>query len=404
MEVNLRKHVLAPWYPRAVDRRYGGFQQNFAEDWSPEPDGSRSLVYQCRLTWVAAQAARRYPEEAEFWLPMVRHGWEALSGPLWDADHGGWYWELGYPSGQPDAGRGTEKHAYGIAFGIYAASAVYHSTGEAAALRLAQDAFRWLETHAHDSQHGGYLEALSRFGEPLLSETNGRKTDAIGTVYGRKSMNGHLHLLEAFTALFQLWPDAALRERLEELFHLTLKRIASRSGYLRQFFRTDWRPVLTLASYGHDLEAAYLLTGTARVLGAPGDASTWQSARRLVDRSLRCGWDRISGGFFDAGIPQLWATRRQKTWWAQAEGLNALQLMDQRFGSEDRRYGEAFRRQWEFIERCQVDHRHGGWHSEIAADGSVASGQRKSHPWKDPYHQARALWEVSDRLRIMPVD
>ena len=211
-------------------------------------------------------------------------------------------------------------------------------------------------------------------------------------------MNAHIHLLEALTVLFLLWPDPVLRIRLDELFRLATERIVSGFGYLRQFFQPDWRPVRVMNSYGHDLEAAYLLTETARALGMPEDARTWELARRLVNHSLRCGWDRANGGFYDSGIPLLWPVRRRKVWWAQAEALNALHLMDSHFGSADRCYREAYQRQWGFIERYQLDRRHKGWHSEVAADGTIRPGQRKSHAWKDPYHQARALWEVSARL------
>src|SRR5829696_2422183 len=115
MEENLSKHVLLPWASRAVDRERGGFHQTYAEDWKEKPDIARSVVHQSRLTWMFAKALRQArQDDKEQWGIRMRHGLDYLAGPMWDAEHGGWYWEIDAESKRPDAGRGAEKHAYGI--------------------------------------------------------------------------------------------------------------------------------------------------------------------------------------------------------------------------------------------------------------------------------------------------
>lgn len=402
VEANLQRHVLAMWFPRAVDRERGGFYQSFKEDWTGGASSDKTIVYQSRLTWVASQAAMRYPAQADFYLPFARHGLECLAEKLWDREHGGFFWAVD-ANGRLTSDRGR-KHVYGIAFGIYAAVAEHAAARDVLALDLAKRAFAWLEEHAHDPRNGGYYEALTRQGRPILTapaDPNDPVSDAIGTRYGYKSMNSHIHLLEAFTALYEVWPDPLVAARLEEVFRLVRDRIAVEPGCLHLYFTPDWRPLPDHDSFGHDVETAYLLTEAAAALGQPDDARAWSVARQLVDHALDFGWDDKSGGFYDAGgaFRGPGPEETDKIWWVQAEGLNALLLMHDRFGRQSPRYWQAFVKQWEFIRTRQVDARHGGWFSRVRGDGTPIPGLDKSDPWTECYHQARALLNVGARLR-----
>ena len=228
VEANLRHDVLDKWFPPAMDSQGGGFFENFTANWSRGSDGERSIVYQSRLTWLAAQAALHDPAKAADYLAATRHGAKILGEKLWDREHGGFYWAVDL-TGRPAAPFGGEKHVYGIAFGIYAAAGSYHATHDAATLELAKKAFHWLDEHAHDAKHGGYFETLSEKGEPIFSAA-GRTNDAIGTRYGLKSMNTHIHLLEAFAGLYAEWPDPGLRARLDEVFEIVRDKIMSIRG------------------------------------------------------------------------------------------------------------------------------------------------------------------------------
>ena len=172
IEANLKEQVLAKWFPAARDQQ-GGFYQNFREDWSRDPKNDKGLVYQSRLTWVASQTALRYPAQAETYRTDALHGLDFLNGPLWDKENGGFFWSLD-ENGRPE--RDGEKHAYGIAFGVYASAACYQATKEARALDLAKRAYGWLDAHAHDKQHGGYYEALTRTGKPILAPPSAAQT------------------------------------------------------------------------------------------------------------------------------------------------------------------------------------------------------------------------------------
>ena len=256
---------MAKWFPAAVNRERGGFDQNFAADWTKLPGDERSIVYQSRLTWTASQAALRLPAEEFIYRNHARHGLQELRDRMWDARDGGFYWQVENGVAQ----RNGEKHVYGNAFAIYALSAAYRATRDPEALRLAQQGYLWLEKHAHDGVNSGYFEALRRDGTPILTPpAPDQLSDFIGTRYGYKSMNTHIHLLEAYGALYQVWPDAKLKTRLNELFELVRDRIYVEPGALNQFFTLDWRAVPADDSYGHDIETAYLLTEAAHISGA----------------------------------------------------------------------------------------------------------------------------------------
>lgn len=398
VEASLRRDDLDKFFPAAVDRVSGGFDENFGEDWSRRSSPIRSIVYQSRLTWLAAAAATRDPKEADRWLPIVRHGVAELSGKLWDREHGGFFWSVDR-DGRPRGSHGSEKHVYGNAFGIYAAAAAYQADHDPAALELAERAFLWLDSHAHDDRHGGYFEALSEDGRPYGFDHPG--ADAIGTHYGYKSMNTHIHLLEALTELHKVRPDDRVTRRVNELLEIVRDRVCVEPGCQNMFFNPDWSPVPGMDSFGHDIETAYLMTEAAAEIGRADDPATWRMARHLVDHALDVGFDRQYGGFYEEGTTFGGDLSTRKIWWVQAEGLNALLLMHEKFGSQTPRYWQAFVKQWEFISHHQIDAVHGGWRPTVLRDGTPLPHQPKADAWTEGYHQGRAMLNVSARLRAL---
>jgi mannobiose 2-epimerase len=402
MDGLLRKELTEDWYPRAVDRQRGGFHQSFARDWSPLPDENTFLVYQARMTWTAAAFARYSPTHRDEYVGYARHGIDFLDRVMRDKELGGFHWMLD-PQGRLDPRLGDEKHAYGTSFVIYAASTVRAVAGDDRALQVARDAFDWLEQHAHDAQYGGYFEAIRRDGTPILTwDENApiaRRTDRVGIYYGFKTMNVHIHLLEALTALSQVDDRPVVKERLRELLGIVRDRIAVEPGALNLYLTRDWRAIPAHDSFGHDVETAYLLVEAAEALGIPEDPKTWQVARRLVDHALDWGWDAELGGFYDKGESFAGpAWDRKKVWWTEAEGLNALLVMHQRFGDRTDSYAKAFRKQWDFIEKHLIDPVHGGWFAETTRDGTLIGDGAKANPWKANYHTARALMNVATLL------
>jgi cellobiose epimerase len=401
----LRGELTEHWYPHAVDRQRGGFHQSMGRDWSLEPDDNAFLVYQARMTWTAAAFAEYSPRHHDEFVQYARHGIDFLNSVMRDKEQGGFHWIVD-ASGRVSPRLGDEKHVYGTAFAVYAASKARAVTGDELALKVARDAFDWLEQHAHDARHGGYFEAIRRDGTPIVAWDQDaplfRRTDRVGVYYGFKSMNAHIHLLEALTELSKVDDRPIVRERLSETFSLVRDRIAVEPGALNLYLTRDWRAVPAHDSFGHDVETAYLLIEASEALKRADDPQTWKVARLLVDHALEWGWDDEHGGFYDKGESFGGeAFDRKKVWWTQAEGLNALLLMHVKYKGSTDRYEKAFMKQWTFIEKHMIDPVHGGWYAETTREGKLLGDGAKASQWKADYHTSRALINVATMLEKM---
>jgi len=401
VESALRRDVLDVWFPRTVDNQNGGFRSEFQQDWTP---GSHSegkfSVFQGRMTWISSQVAMRRPELKEKFLPIARHGLEYLNNTLWDKQYGGFYWGLD-EHGQISPFYTDGKHLYGISFALYGAAAAYGATKDPQALALAQKTFRWVDEHAHDSKNGGYFEWLAQDGKVVEGNSDAVNLQGVPVSafpVGYKSMNTHIHLLESFTQLYEVWKDDTLRQRLEELLSAVRDKICMPPGVMSLYFTYDWRPFPDHDSYGHDIETAYLMLEAEDVLGHGHDPKTEHMAKQLVDHALANGWDDNYGGFFQEGTTFGKPEGRSKEWWVEMEGLNSLLLMHERYGNQTDVYFKAFQLQWHFIKNYQIDPKYHGMFQTIDADGQPV-GLNKGHIWKAAYHDGRALLNVSERLR-----
>jgi mannobiose 2-epimerase len=400
MEAALHQHVLGVWFPRCVDEENGGFWSEFTRGWKRTNSAGKFMVFQGRMTWIAAQVAERRPELREQFLAVARHGVKFLDRVMWDKKHGGFFWGLD-DRGQITPAYGDGKHLYANAFGIYALAAAYRATGDAKAIELARRGFDWVEEHAVDAKNGGYFEWFSRQGEARhMPQADDEEHYVPGSnlPIGFKSMNAHIHLLEAYTQLYAVWKDAAVGRRLGELLDITLDRICVEPGAMHLYFTEDWRPVPDHDSYGHDVETAFLVLEAAEALGREHEPKLHRMARMLVDHALTYGWDGAYGGFFNEGTALGRPEHLEKIWWVQVEGLNALLLMHDLHGNQTDRYWKAFQRQWEFIRDCQIDQQCGGLYNTVERDGTVTD-DGKSEIWKAAYHDGRALLNVTERLR-----
>ena len=398
VEDALHKDVINVWFPRSVDHEHGGFHSHFARDWQSKPSDGKFSVFQGRMTWVASQVVLRDPALKDEFLPIVRQGVDFLEKVMWDKQDGGFFWGL------DDAGKITPaftdgKHLYGIGFCIYGAAAAYQATGDPKALALAKEGFLWSDKHAHDSVNGGYFEWLTRAGKPVVPQVPDGQI-AMGPIgpVNYKSMNTHIHLLEAFTQLYEVWPDPTLRDRLEELLAIVRDKISVEPGVMNLYFTNAWQPIPDHDSYGHDVETAYLMLETDEVLHHKASLKTERMAKMLVDHALAYGWDQTNGGFLREGTTFGKPEDTAKEWWVEAEGLNALLLMHERYGKQNSIYFQRFLEQWEFIRKHTIDAQFHGLYNLTKADGTPITSD-KGVIWKAAYHDGRAFWNVSGRLR-----
>lgn len=406
LEQNLRGNLLETWYPKALDFDSGGFFSDF--DYVFELKSSpqkKFIVTQSRHLWSNSIAHQLYPETEHYSIGM-KLGFQFLRDKMWDKEYGGFY-QLVNRSGQPIAEASSTKTAYGNSFAIYALAAYFASSQDSAGLDLAIRTFNWLEKHSHDKDHKGYFQHLDREGKPIKRPIDEPTTSDIGY----KDQNSSIHLLEAFTALYEVWKDPLLKMRLEEMFFLVRDQITHDRGHLILFFEADWTPVsfadqeeevilqhrkLDHISFGHDVETAFLLMEAAQTLGLGDDPVTLAKSKKMLDHALEFGWDRELGGFYDEGyyfgeeaVPRI--IKDSKNWWAQAEGMNAILMMGLYFSDGPNDYLNKFQKQWAYIDAYLVDHENGDWYSGGKDKQPSIVKADKGHAWKGNYHQVRSL-------------
>jgi mannobiose 2-epimerase len=304
------------------------------------------------------------------------------------------------------------KDAYGNAFAIYGLSAYYRVSGDTSALNLARKTFLWLDRHSYDKQFGGYFQFLEADGTPLKNGLNGVPP---------KDQNSSIHLLEAFTELYRIWPDPVLKERLQMMLLLIRDQITNSKGYLQLFLNQDLSPVsfrdsteeirrknwtLDHISFGHDVETAFLMLEASEVLGLKNDTLTLRKAKKMVDHSIQNGWDKSVGGFYDAGYyfrnqDTVTIIKDSKNWWAQAEGLNSLLMMAELYPNDPIGYKSLFRKEWYYIDSYLIDHKHGDWSPGGVDKEPSDSLAMKSQIWKCNYHTSRSLMNCIKRIKTM---
>lgn len=412
IEKSLRTETLDKWYPLAVDTSYGGFLSTFTFDFKPTGDQDKMIVTQARHVWTNSKASERYPDVKQY-KENARHGFLFLRDVMWDKTYGGFH-TLVDRAGAVKSGPNEEKTAYGNAFGLYALSAYYHASRDTAALALAKKSFAWLEAHSHDPSRKGYFQHMKRDGRVIQRDASVPSTAETGY----KDQNSSIHLLEALTELYSVWPDALVHERLQEMLYLIRDTIVQPKGYLQLFFLPDWTPVtfrdsseasvlkhhnLDHVSAGHDIETAYLMLEASHIAGNQNDTTTLRIAKKMVDHALQNCWDP-NGGFYDEAYyfkdkPGITVTRDTKNWWAQAEGMNTLLLMADLFPDDEHQYYEKFKTQWKYNDTYLIDHEYGDWFEAGLDKEPDRKKGLKGHIWKATYHHYRSMANCMDRLR-----
>jgi len=373
-------HILDWWAKHAVDSVHGGFHGRIDNLNKIDPDAPRGVVLNSRILWTFAAAARTQVNDD--WLSVASHSFDYLQKHFIDPEHGGVFWSVS-PDGSP---LNTRKQIYGLAFALYGFAEYYRAGGPKKALEAAIDLFQWIERYSFDGVRGGYLEAFARDGS-ALSDLRLSARDRNDP----KTMNTHLHILEAYANLYRVWQEPRLAQQLRHLIQVFLDYIVNPlSGHLCLFFDTGWAPQSDVISYGHDIEAGWLLLEAAEVLGDNALIQKCRDNAVIMATAAARGLDETDGG--------LWYENHilEKHWWVQAEAmvgfLNAWQI------SGEEHFLEKSIGCWRFTQRHLLDRANGEWFWGVDAKHRVMPGEDKAGFWKCPYHNARACMEVMERL------
>jgi len=385
MRAELIRDILPFWMERASDRRNGGIIGFIEENGTADPTAPKGSILHARVLWTFSAACRHLGDEA--YRHAANRAAVYFSAHFIDPTFGGVFWMID-AGGRPLDDR---KHVYAQAFAIYALAEHFRATGDEQSLGSAIAIFRLVEAHAYDAERVGYEECFSRDWK-LLDDVRLSPQD----LNEPRSMNTHLHLLEAYTTLYGVWPDARLATQLRTLVELTMDRIIAPGGdHVVNFFAVDWQPRSSKMSFGHDIETSWLLVDGAAALGDPAlleraQAAAGRLARAVLERAV----DSEHGGVFYERSGEHLDT--DKEWWPQTEAIVGFLAAYQATGDET--YLRAVLSTWRFVERHLIDRQHGEWYRRVSRSGDESRGGEKVGPWKCPYHGGRACLEVISRV------
>jgi mannobiose 2-epimerase len=382
MEQELQE-LLQYWSTYTTDKEWGGFvgQVDMAD--AVVPRAPKGVVLNARILWSFAAAFRHTKNKTH--LALADRAMQYILEHFLDNEHGGAYWMVDHTGLPLD----RKKQVYAIAFVIYALSEYHRISPNESVKDAARKLYELLLVHAYDKTNGGFIEALSSDWQPIVDR---RLSDKDANT--PKSMNTMLHVLEGFTNIYRIWPNQGLRDSIRGLLkdfddHI----INERSHHLDLFFENDWSVKGHEISFGHDIEASWLLQEAAEVIE---DTDLIQRTRILavsMARAAARGLDSDGGLLYEFDTNyRKWI--HEKHWWPQAEGmvgfLNAFQL------TGDRVFLQQSLGCWNFV-KARLKSPTGEWYWGIATDGTLME-KDKVGPWKCPYHNSRACMEVIRRI------
>jgi cellobiose epimerase len=399
----LHGDILPYWITHSVEREGDGFYPAADLSGTPVLSARKSSVLNARILWTFSAAALSGGDEA--YAAVADRAYRVVTRDFHDPEHGGYYMELSSDNRVVN----DIKHTYAQAFVLYSLCKYHEFRPTAAVQERIREFFRLLEDRCKDPGHAGYREAFTRDWRPYEENRMADNNEP-------RSMNTHLHVLESYAALYHVWKDDRVRGRLAELVTLFLDRIIRPDGHLGIFFDDEFGEAASsrgICSFGHDIEASWLLLEAAEILG---DGVLLERVRdacaRMAAAVLREGHDS-GGGLFLESTRFGSHLRTNKHWWLQAEALvgflNAYELTG---GLE---YWEAVKSTWAFIDRYVIDHERGEWFTKVSRLGAPFLAEPaddpspyyrndwKIDPWKCPYHNGRAMMELAKRIdRIRP--
>lgn len=381
----LEGNILPFWMNKMTDRERGGFYGRISGEDVLMPDEPKGAILNARILWTFS-AAYRLLKKPEY-LATATRAKRYLLDFFYDKQFGGIYWSVDCEGNPLD----TKKQIYALGFAIYGLSEYARATGDEEALEYAIRLFEVIEKYSFDAEKNGYVEALTRDWQPIADMRLSDKDEN-----EKKTMNTHLHILEPYANLYRVWKDGRLKTQLKNLIELFVTKILDTQTYhLNLFFEDDWTNKYHLISYGHDIEASWLIHEAALVLG---DETVLKQIEPVIVRIARAADEGLNadGSMTYERFTDKGETDRELHWWVQAENVVGHLNLYQHFGDEEAL--STALRCWQFIKDKLIDRENGEWYWSRFADGSINRNDDKAGFWKCPYHNGRMCLEINERF------
>ncbi|KAF2517295.1 AGE family epimerase/isomerase [Flavobacterium foetidum] len=377
--------ILKYWAKHTVDYQNGGFVGQIDFEDHIIANTEKGSVLNARILWTFSASYQTTKNENH--KKLAKRAFDFLADYFYDSTFGGLFWSINSDKTPKD----TKNQIYALAFAIYGLSEYYAISKDDKALQIAINLYSKIQDYSYDPVNKGYLEAFTRDWKPIedlrLSEKDANE---------KKTMNTHLHIIEAYANLYKVWKDKTLQNIMIELLETIEKHfINTKTGHLKLFFDENWNEKPDVISYGHDIEAAWLLQQCAVISEDETLISNYKKYALQIAEATKEGFD-ADGGLWYEFDPHKKELIAEKHWWPQAEALIGFYNAYQLSGNEE--YLEIVYKNWKFIKKYMRDKQNGEWHWGIYHDYALIK-KDKAGFWKCPYHNGRACLELMHRIQ-----
>jgi cellobiose epimerase len=386
VSVNLRQNILPYWSTKMVDNHNGGFYGRINGSEQVFPDEDKGGILNARILWTFSSAYRVLKDTT--CLHLATRAKDYIMAHFIDKQYGGVYRTV-KSNGEPSD---TRKQSYTQSFFIYGLAEYYRATGDTDALKVAMEIFESFEKYARDKESNGYFEVFTRDWQRSHDRLIGEKT-----TNDEKTMNTHLHILEAYTNLYRIWPDKRVADRLRNLVEIFLDRIIDKkTSHLICFMDKNWNSTSTINSYGHDIESSWLLYEAAYLLGDTTLIAKVRETSIKIANAASEGLQPDGSLIYEKDL-STGRVNTERSWWPQAEAIvgyiNAYEL------TKNVKYLDNSINCWNYTKKHLVDNKSGGWFSSVSESGAVGRGDKAGF-WICPYHNGRMCLEIIERVSI----
>lgn len=374
---------IIPFWRSLKDDKHGGFYGGMGYDLKTLEHSIKGGIYNSRILWFFSNAYVALKDEES--LRCADHAYDFLRVSLIDKEYGGVYWSVSYDGKVVD----DTKHTYNQAFAIYGLASYYGATGNKEALKIAYELVDKIESICKDEL--GYLEAFDREFKPQDNE----KLSENGVMASR-TMNTLLHVLEAYTELYRVDKTEKVADYIRFMLDLFADKVYKQDlRRLDVFFDMDWNSIIDLHSYGHDIEASWLVDRACEVLGDGEYTEKISKVTKDLSDNIHSVALKEGSSLYNECENGIADTKR--VWWVQVEAIigfvNGFEKDSNRTD-----YLETARKIWDYVKEYMIDKRPGGeWFNELYKDGAPIKEKEIVGPWKGPYHNGRMCLEMINR-------
>lgn len=381
----LDEQLVPFWTDPILFAREDGFVGRMDGQNRIDPKGDQGAVYYSRLLWTYSALARQEVVN-RIYEDLADRAYDYLQRFFFDDEFGGVFWLLDWEGGAID----VQKRTYAQGFYLYALCEYSLLKKEEWIADDCKQQFDLIQSKTRDEVHDGYLEVFTR---DWTFVEDGRLSDK--EPVSAKSMNTHLHVIEAFSAYSRLENSDGAIAALRSVLLLFLDKVVDpSSGHLLQTMDQDWNIISKPISFGHDIEASWLLMEAAEKVGEKEIIDrTKKVALRLVKLTLEKGVDTDGGLFNERG--EDGHLDDDKHWWPQVEAAVGLVNAWEMTGNED--YLRKALWVWDYFENSIIDQSKGSCFFRVTKEGVPYAKENKIGPWKGPYHSVRACLELIKR-------